>query len=905
MSGQDPKRTSGRANRNLIQDVKNTARGRWHELFVKAGLPEDCLSGQAQPCPKCGGDDRFNARKDSNETGAVFCRHCFGDKSSQVRPGDGIATVAWWREITNGQAARWIAEQLGLISPDGRVRDEEPEDIIAAVARNKRMPVAAFREFGVKPTTKGRERYAVARVNVYNENGVVHSFFDIWPGGKGRFKRGSGNSGMFFPGRIPEVGETWVLVEGVKDAAALLELGYKVAGTPSNKMAAKYARLFSGVDIIIVPDLDLAGKSGAEYTAANLSGIAASVAVARLPGKVKDKHGDDVRDVLRKPDGVALIRQAIAAAEKWAPDPADVDADEKPEVFITLNEAAVADQVIHWLGRLGWESPWIKRRRHEGVRIFVRGGVLVHVVENEDISCSGRLSIRELPNCLVRERITEACSLVVEAEKNDEIDVNPTRPPAWLTDSIFRRGSYGGFVRPLTGIIQSPTIRDDGSILQGPGYDPQTGLIYHPEGEFPAIPNEPSKEDAKKAITELFEVLADFPMLNDSDRGAWVAMLLTMIGRSCVNGNVPLFAVTANIRGSGKSLLVDTATRIAYGHAAARKAFTRDDDEMRKVITAVALAGTPSVLLDNLDTQLGGAALDAAITSSTWSDRILGKSRMTGDLPLRTVWSATGNNMTFGSDVGRRVLPIRLQSNLETPEDRGDFKHPDLLKWIEAERHRLAVAALTILRAYYVAGCPSQANGAWGSFESWAEVIRGSIVWAGGPDPLLTRATALAGDETAGLIEKLITGIEIADPSSVGLTTSEIGRITSGLPGNVRSNESLDEAVYEICGDRFDPRRFGSKVQSLRGRVWQGRCIEGQSAGGGVKRWRIRYLDRGLGGSGGSNSAAVDSASGCAAEGEGSSDPEGMGLKSNRQIPADLFDDGQSEGPPSGSEIEI
>ncbi len=160
-------------------------------------------------------------------------------------------------------------------------------------------------------------------------------------------------------------------------------------------------------------------------------------------------------------------------------------------------------------------------------------------------------------------------------------------------------------------------------------------------------------------------MLSDFPMQDDADRSAWVSMVLSMIGRSCIDGYVPLFAITANIRGAGKSLLVDAATLIAYGRRAARQSFTRDDDEMRKVITSVALAATPSVLFDNVDIQLGGAALDAAITSSTWSDRVLGRSRMTGDLPMRTIWSATGNNMAFGSDVGRRILRFVCNRHLK------------------------------------------------------------------------------------------------------------------------------------------------------------------------------------------------------------------------------------------------
>ncbi len=839
-----------------IPEIKAAARGKWTGILIDAGMPADCLDGRGHPCPSCGGDDRFSAAKDVNETGAMFCRHCF-NKSSTIKPADGVATVAWLLKTTNGEAAKWIADRLGM----NGVQAAAPVDIITATCRNKRMAIEAFKLFGVNVAKRGRNRQEVCRVDLYNEAGVVHSHFDLWPGDKGRVKSGEGNSGLFFPGGIPVAGETWLAVEGVKDAAALVGLGYNAFGYCGNKLGTKYDRLFEGVDVVVVPDLDTAGMLGADHTAGVLAGIASSVAIARMPGVVKDKHGDDVRDVLRKPDGEKNVRDAIANAVAWKPNPDVSDDDKRPEVIVKMEEATVNVEVVRYLGKLGWDSPWINEKHSDSVRLFVRGGALVHAIESDDIDAEGRLAIRDLPPCLVRERITQACNLVTVKETEEGVEVNPTRPPGWLIDAVYRRGSYGGAIRPLSGIVESPTIRDDGSIVQTLGYDRQTGLIFHSSTSFPPVPESPTQVDANKAVLTLLDVLADFPMFDDADRSAWLSMVLSMIGRSCIDGYVPLFAITANIRGAGKSLLVDAATLIAYGHRASRKAFTRDDDEMRKTITAVAIGAVPSVLFDNLDVQLGGAALDAAITASTWSDRLLGQSRMTGDLPMRTIWSATGNNVAFGSDVGRRVLPIRLQSPLETPENRSGFVHPNLLAWIESQRPQLAVAALTILRAYFVAGCPVQSGGEWGSFESWSATIRGAIVWAGGADPLPTRATALAGDDTAALLGKLIAGIEQADPSGMGLTTKEIQRKTFGSQGDYDENEALAEAVFEICGEHFNGRQFGRRVRGFVGRVHGGKFIEAESAGGGVCRWRVRTASGGFGGLGGLNSTPSDRAS--------------------------------------------
>ena len=67
-----------------------------------------------------------------------------------------------------------------------------------------------------------------------------------------------------------------------------------------------------------------------------------------------------------------------------------------------------------------------------------------------------------------------------------------------------------------------------------------------------------------------------------------------------------------------------------------------------------------------MDRPLGGASLDALLTGDRWKDRELGGSR-TVDLPARVVWAATGNNLRYRSDIARRVLLVRLDSQLELP----------------------------------------------------------------------------------------------------------------------------------------------------------------------------------------------------------------------------------------------
>lgn len=48
--------------------------GRWTEVLPLVGVPVQCVNGKNQPCPLCGGKDRFRMFK-RNE-GAFICTHC-------------------------------------------------------------------------------------------------------------------------------------------------------------------------------------------------------------------------------------------------------------------------------------------------------------------------------------------------------------------------------------------------------------------------------------------------------------------------------------------------------------------------------------------------------------------------------------------------------------------------------------------------------------------------------------------------------------------------------------------------------------------------------------------------------------------------------------------------------------
>ena len=105
---------------------------------------------------------------------------------------------------------------------------------------------------------------------------------------------------------------------------------------------------------------------------------------------------------------------------------------------------------------------------------------------------------------------------------------------------------------------------------------------------------------------------------------------------------------------------------LATGHPAAMTTAPGSEDEMRKRITAMLLAGTEFVFIDNLVGQLRSESLAAAITATSWKDRLLGRSEML-ELPQRAIWVATGNNIQVRGDLPRRCFWVRLDAGIARP----------------------------------------------------------------------------------------------------------------------------------------------------------------------------------------------------------------------------------------------
>jgi len=292
-----------------IAHLKQVASPRWVEVISSVcGLDASLLDGRHHSCPKCGGRDRF--RLIDSASGAVYCNKCFCKRN-----GDGIAAVQWLLGLDFIDTAKAIASHLGLSEDEPTVK----RSMVQEIAWRKRISVESLEAYGAKEGLRGQT--IVCRVPMYSADFTPCSYFDMSTASDAMLKGLSAKDnplGLFVADK-PTPGDEVCVVEGVKDAAALHNLGYLAVGLPTCRMDASFARAFRGCHVVMVPDRDKAGVEGAEEAAKRLYGIAESIRIAELPAEYSESGGADVRDVIKERNGTDKVRAAIAEARRWQP----------------------------------------------------------------------------------------------------------------------------------------------------------------------------------------------------------------------------------------------------------------------------------------------------------------------------------------------------------------------------------------------------------------------------------------------------------------------------------------------------------------------------------------------------------------------------------------------------------
>lgn len=562
-------------------------------------------------------------------------------------------------------------------------------------------------------------------------------------------------------------------------------------------------RCYPGAGIRNEVGLALSGtlvRAGYEPDEANqLTRLSAEVAgddeaLTRGDGHAARKRldaGQDVAGLPRLVELLALPGEVATTLAKWLGDNGPsataiiLDNDREPENLDRIDAAFAGSTLPH----------------------FQRQGRRVHVTRNAnaDNERPGALVIRDASRRVIQQDAQRLLSFVKFDGRRGAFA--PAQCPDRLAEMYLVK-SDGWRVPELRGVRESPTLRADGTVLQSAGYDPGTGYLYQPQADYPLVPEHPTFEDAQAALAELLDVVRDFEFASEADRSVWLAAVLTDAIRPAL-ASAPVFGFDAPQFGAGKTLLANLASMIVHGVPLIGKGWTASEEENEKRLYSALLTGEHSYLADNLKKGLpfGGEAIAAILTMDQWAARRLGKSEQT-PVSTRATFFVTGVNLTFTADLVRRALKCRIEPHTERPENRA-FGY-DVAAETIANHPRLLTAALTVVRAYAVAGYPMQGKfKPMGSFGDFDRLVRGPLIALGCADPLETQRDIESVDPE---IDALARGLELLD-AVFGSRAFQVKDIATLAVGRLSANDAA-RALLDWVRENTAPARDGGAINT-------------------------------------------------------------------------------------------
>ena len=529
-----------------------------------------------------------------------------------------------------------------------------------------------------------------------------------------------------------------------------------------------------------------------------------------------------------------------AARNRWGSFATDPPSTNKPITIAT----------VYWHAKqAGWRWPIIfssnkldriaasaeKALVKAGAEIYQRGSTLFRtVIEEVEATNNRKARIAQLKPISKSYMLGELSRYIDWHKVDEKKGLVPTGPNEVLSQLVLGRSGRWDF-RRVSGVLMTPTLRPDGSLLVEPGYDERTKLILVEPPVMPPIPPSPAKEDAEAAIRLLDELIAECPFEDDASRSVALSAQMTPVVRAAC-GCAPVHATTAPAAGTGKSYISEIAAAIALGQPCPIVPVGVESIEFEKRFNAHLMAGTTMLTLDNMLVGLTGDFLCQAVTSEVYIPRILGKSEI---VRLVNGWTlfANGNNLRVERDMTRRTLLCKMDAKMERPELRSFKGEPHLT--VLANRGKYIASVLTIVRAYVAAGKPDCAPRI-ANFGAWSDLVRSPLIWLGYADPAESMEAAREADPHLQNRRHIFQAL--ADAFGVGeenaRSTNEIAAIANGgvmypagmkpttleehLSGNPSKNaELLKEALMPVAaqGSLVHSNKIGYWFRANKGEI--------------------------------------------------------------------------------------
>jgi hypothetical protein len=199
--------------------------------------------------------------------------------------------------------------------------------------------------------------------------------------------------------------------------------------------------------------------------------------------------------------------------------------------------------------------------------VFTRGGALTRIRTNDD----GTLAVQQMTEANIRGHAARCANFLAITVEGDEV---ATAPPLDVirdvpTVDLAKHTREHGLpeIPPIEAIVTSPVLRPDWSVLDQHGYDLATRLFYNrsPDLNVPAVSDNPTASDVRRAVGLINEAIGDFPHETDADYANAVGTLITPFIRHSIEGKVPIAGMDAPQAGTGKSLHTEVISMIATG----------------------------------------------------------------------------------------------------------------------------------------------------------------------------------------------------------------------------------------------------------------------------------------------------------------------------------------------------
>jgi hypothetical protein len=430
----------------------------------------------------------------------------------------------------------------------------------------------------------------------------------------------------------------------------------------------------------------------------------------------------------------------------------------------------------------------------------------------------GAIQISEVDEPFLIEKLSEIHSWAkydARAKENKPVDF-----PSMAARMILSRNGEG--LQYLKGFINAPTIRFDGSLLTKPGYDKETGLFFDPLGtEFQKIPDYPTKDDAVLALSILVDLIDKFPFEDDVSKSVAISELMTGVIRRSLR-LAPIYANDAPAASSGKSLIAKLPCYIATGKEPTLVSPSKNEEEMRKRLAACLMDGDLVICIDNVDFPLESRDLCIVSTSETWRERILGVSK-NAQIETNAQIIITGNNLSIVGDLCTRTLKCRLVPKVEHPEER--CFNVDLNLYVPKNRGSIAMAVLTIIRAYIVAGEPTQSKKGFREYMDWCRFVRDPLLWLGCADPCESIRRMQDLDPKRSKMESIFGAIKAFPADSF---TSK--QLIEAASNRVKREENeiyqhLYDALVNVAGKKdgdLCSTKLGNELKELKDKICNG-----------------------------------------------------------------------------------